>query len=59
MPEPCLARARMAPAVDARLISSNPDLTVLTSLPAPDFAFVGHDIHTEIIITHGHAPDRR
>ena len=54
-----LSRARMASAVDARLITSNPYLRALTSLPAPDFAFVGHNIHTEITITHGHEPGAR
>lgn len=51
-----LARARTATAVDARLSASDPDLTALRTLPAPDFAFVGHNIHTEITITHGRAP---
>jgi hypothetical protein len=54
-----LARARMASAVDVRLAVSNPDLTALGSLPKPDFAFVGHNIHTEITVTHGHAPGER
>ena len=49
-----LSRARMASAVDTRLSTSNPDLRALRALPVPDFAFVGHNIHTEITITHGH-----
>jgi hypothetical protein len=28
----------------------------LNSLPVPDFAFVGHTIHTEITVSHGHNP---
>lgn len=52
------ARARMASAVDVQLAASNPDLTALRSLPKPDFAFVGHNIHTEITIIRGHLPGR-
>lgn len=46
----------MASAVNARIAASNPDLTALGSLPKPDFAFVGHNIHTEITVTRGHVP---
>jgi hypothetical protein len=54
-----VARARMASTVDVRLNVSNPDLTALGSLPTPDFAFVGHNIHTEITVTRGHVPGGR
>jgi hypothetical protein len=48
-----LGQARMASAVDVRLTGSSPYLTALGALPAPSFAFIGHDIHTETTITHG------
>jgi hypothetical protein len=51
-----LARARMASALDVQLSASSRYLTALRSLPSPDYAFVGHNIHTEITVTHGHAP---
>ena len=54
-----VARARMVSAAEVRLAVSNPDLTALGSLPKPDFAFVGHNIHTEITIIRGHAPGER
>ena len=50
------ARARMASAINVQLSASNPDLTALGSLPVPDFAFVGHNIHTEIDIIRGPVP---
>lgn len=51
-----LDRARTASAVDARLVTSSPFLTALNSLPAPDLAQIGHTIHTEITVSHGHNP---
>jgi hypothetical protein len=50
------SRARMASAVHARLSTSSSYLTALRTLPVPDFAFVGHNNHTEITITRGHVP---
>lgn len=51
-----VARARMASHVNVQLSASNPALAALGSLPKPDFAFVGHNIHTEITITRGPVP---
>jgi hypothetical protein len=53
-----LGQARLASAVAVRLSSSSPYLTALGTLPAPSFAFIGHDIHTEVTITHGKLRER-
>lgn len=46
-------RARMADEVTVPMSASDTRLTALGSLPAPDFAYVGHTIRIELTVTRG------